>query len=154
MITIRPDKNPTRITTLNRELQNWHAELKPDFFKKFDFEKIYPSIEKMLAKDTTHAFIAYEDNLPIGYVLFMEQILEETAFHYALRSVLIDQMGVLPAFQRRGIGLELMTSVERFARRRGFDYLELTVWAVNANAQRFYERCGFEQRLHYMQKKL
>ena len=154
MIAIRQEKDPNLITALNHELQDHHAELLPHIFKRFDFDKIYPSIQKMLSKNTTYAFVAYDEKLPVGYVLCLEQELTENGFHYPHKSILVDQMGVLSEYQQQGVGKKLMDAVEEFAKDKGIDSLELTVWAVNERAKGFYDVCGFEPRIHHLQKKL
>ena len=57
--------------------------------------------------------------------------------------LLVRGLGVAPAFQRRGIGRELLRAAAEEARRRGARRLTLRVLSTNAGARALYEACGF-----------
>ena len=52
-------------------------------------------------------------------------------------------IGVLPGFRGRGIGKRLATEALRRAQEKGFERVELGVFASNVVAQALYERLGF-----------
>jgi RimJ/RimL family protein N-acetyltransferase len=52
-------------------------------------------------------------------------------------------MAVLSDFHGRGVGSQLLDSLERWARATGPKRIELTVMAHNHRAIRLYERAGF-----------
>jgi len=52
---------------------------------------------------------------------------------------------VLKESHRKGIGLELLSSFERWAVQKQFHRLELTVIDANINAKSLYKRAGFEE---------
>ena len=52
-------------------------------------------------------------------------------------------IGVLPGFRGRGIGKRLATEALRLAREKGFERVELGVFASNVAARALYERLGF-----------
>jgi ribosomal protein S18 acetylase RimI-like enzyme len=54
------------------------------------------------------------------------------------------QICVLPGYQGHGIGRALMEASIQALRRRGFDWLSLTVTSENASAVRLYEHLGFK----------
>lgn len=54
-------------------------------------------------------------------------------------------IGVLRGYWNKGIGGELMQSLEVWAKGKNLHRLELTVMAHNAQAVALYEKCGFEQ---------
>lgn len=63
---------------------------------------------------------------------------------YGPKDAYIQTIAVAPSAQRRGIGTALLVRLLDEAQRRGAAYVDLEVRADNANAQRLYERHGFE----------
>jgi ribosomal protein S18 acetylase RimI-like enzyme len=54
----------------------------------------------------------------------------------------LQNIALIPDFQSKGIGGELVAELQARARVRGIP-LELAVFRTNISAQRFYARCGF-----------
>jgi ribosomal protein S18 acetylase RimI-like enzyme len=52
-------------------------------------------------------------------------------------------MGLLPAYRGRGLGRRLLTAAVDAGRKRGFERIELEVFASNTAAIRLYESAGF-----------
>ena len=52
-------------------------------------------------------------------------------------------MGVLPPYRGRGVGARLLAATLAAARERGFERVELSVYAHNTAAQALYRRAGF-----------
>ncbi len=62
-----------------------------------------------------------------------------------LRGAYIRFLGILPAFQRRGLGDVVMRWIDAEARKQSERNLWVIASKINTNAIRFYERHGFEQ---------
>lgn len=60
-----------------------------------------------------------------------------------LRGPYIQFLGILPAFQRQGIGASILAWAEREARSGGERNLWIAASEINAGAIRFYERHGY-----------
>jgi len=58
-------------------------------------------------------------------------------------SAVVDDVVVLPAWRRRGIGTLLLRAAETWAHARGAAWLELVVYDFNAEARAFYEARGY-----------
>lgn len=56
----------------------------------------------------------------------------------------IDDIGIDPAFRRKGAGRALMEAAEQWAKAQHMQGLALEAQDINLHAARFYERCGFE----------
>jgi GNAT superfamily N-acetyltransferase len=56
---------------------------------------------------------------------------------------LLDELYVVPAQRRRGIGLALLNAAEAASRQRGAELLEINVDGEDEAARRFYERHGY-----------
>jgi len=77
------------------------------------------------------SLLAYQDDLPVGFVVCAEGW--------------IVQVGVLPEWRKRGIGLTLMIEVLKRFRAASGDHVLLDVNVNNPSASRLYERLGFER---------
>lgn len=62
-----------------------------------------------------------------------------------LRGPYLQTIGLLPAFQRQGLGRLVLTWFEQFARERGDRNLWIVVSDFNSDAARLYERFGFRR---------
>ncbi|MEI6432915.1 MAG: GNAT family N-acetyltransferase [bacterium] len=58
----------------------------------------------------------------------------------------LKRMYVRPAFRGNGIAFALLSHLEEFAGSRGIPYLRLETGIYQAEALRFYEKCGYEYR--------
>lgn len=83
--------------------------------------------------------VAHENDMVVGMVNLLYT--ESTAL--GTRVALLDDMVVLPASRRKGIGTMLLQSAFQKARVEGCRRITLLTEAKNADAQRFYKRHGF-----------
>ena len=81
-----------------------------------------------------------------GYALVRVHRRDADAFRDASVVVELDQLGVLPAAQGRGLGRALTAAVLDLATVVGASDVRLTVWTVNQRAIRLYERMGLTAR--------
>jgi GNAT superfamily N-acetyltransferase len=115
------------------------------------YERLLPQVEASVARLGRHGFgrrryfealIARQDRQAVGFALYY--------FTYstflARPTLYLEDLFVLPAERRRGIGLALLRAVARVAAQRGCGRMEWTVLDWNRPAIRFYRRLG--ARLH------
>ena len=62
------------------------------------------------------------------------------------KSCYVDFLGVLPAFQGKGIGTKLLDEADEFARSENFNLLSLSVIGRNTEAIKLYEKLGFRKK--------
>ena len=93
------------------------------------------------------AWLAEQDGTAVGYVLTTLHERAETVFHKPRRIVEVDQIGVLPDHQRRGIGRALLNRVLEDARATGVEEVVLRSWAFNESAHEAFRRWGFTPRV-------
>lgn len=91
-------------------------------------------------KDSTFLFAYYENNLA-GYIKFNESP-NQTEINDA-KSLEVERLYVLKAYQDKGIGRYLMELAINTAKERNKEYIWLGVWERNFKAQRFYGRYNF-----------
>jgi ribosomal protein S18 acetylase RimI-like enzyme len=96
---------------------------------------------ELLDEDNTNAFLLSVDGERVGYVL-----LREGDHPTRTRSTYIDivDLYVEPEYRDEGHGSDALDAVDRIARDRGVDYVEVSCEWANEGARRFYEDNGFE----------
>jgi GNAT superfamily N-acetyltransferase len=97
-------------------------------------------LERILANPRAGTIlVAYDNEAVVGMVNVL--FTESTAL--GARVALLEDMVVLPASRRKGIGTMLLQSAFQAARAEGCRRITLLTDAGNAAAQRFYRRHGF-----------
>ena len=56
----------------------------------------------------------------------------------------IYDLGFLPEYQKQGVGTEILSHIEREARKRGATLIRSGAGSVNIASQKLHEKCGFE----------
>jgi ribosomal protein S18 acetylase RimI-like enzyme len=152
-ITIVELKDANIITILNETVQNLHYEKYPEYFKAYDYQAIRKAIEELLTQDNWYSYVAYDDNKPIGYILFYVKEYKENPFRYSYKGIHIDQLSVIKEYQNKGIGSLLMKKAEDKGKENNASQIELTYWENNTEAKEFYEKKGFEEGIHFIIKR-
>lgn len=92
---------------------------------------------------------SFRSAFALGHTVFFGATVGHTLAGYVGMQLLYDEgsitnIGVLPAFRRRGIGEELMRKMIEYAQQNGAARILLEVRESNLAAQRLYARLGFE----------
>jgi GNAT superfamily N-acetyltransferase len=128
------------------DVQNLHAELHPDVFKRPQREDFAVSFfDNMLADSTITVFIAEEAGQALGYILCKLIEREEGPFTYARRYLLVDQISVRPSARRHGLGAALIEQVVALGKELNLRQIQLDSWDFNVSAHQFFEHNGFEK---------
>ena len=90
------------------------------------------------------AFIAMENEKPLGYLLLFIINFKENPFQYSRNYILLDQIVVLKSHQLKGIAKQLMETTFSFARANKMESIELNHWTKNNAAKAFFNKLGFE----------
>lgn len=142
----RASQDDARIlSSLNVDVQHKHAEAMPRLFK-FPLQREFALdfMRQQLSQPDNYFFIARLDGEDIGYVFARLIERPENPFMKAWRTLLIDQISVAPAHQKKGCGRLLMEHIGNLAREKGVNFVILDTWAFNLGAQAFFSRVGFE----------
>ena len=132
------------LARLNQHVHELHVENLPHFFKSPTFEEAEVAFKETLGKNNSRAFIAYDGDVAIGYVLVFISERPEDASNHSRRWLYIGQISVEPDWQHRGVGRELMNVALQYARENGIDTVELDTWSFNDSAQAFFKSLGFQ----------
>lgn len=99
------------------------------------------SIREQIADPLTSFFIAYRDNLAVGYAKLIDSSREPCVV--GTDTIELKRLYILERVWRQGIGEALLNYCVDEARRLGKDSIWLGVWQMNGRARPFYEKHGF-----------
>jgi diamine N-acetyltransferase len=152
-ISFRLETDPEVVTKLVEPVQNLHAEKHPDIFIKYDYDRMLPWYRKMMKQEDVFVVIALSEDKAIGYVLMIHHTVNEEDNPFQVpgyNAILIDQMCIIPEYQRQGNGSKLMDFALDFCKKKEVQRVQLKVWTDNEEAKIFYRKRGFtcKQELH------
>ncbi len=142
------------IASIVEEVQNLHADLFPNVYKRFDYYEIEKVMVQMLSKEQCRLFIAQINEMTVGYIIIMIKEIPENAFHYSTRILHIDQLAVAEEYKKKGVGAVLIDKVEKVAQELNIFQLELEHLENNLIAKRFFFGKGFLPYRSKLMKKL
>ena len=97
---------------------------------------------KKLSEDVNHHYIyVYEDEELQNVVGFVHAEVYESLYSYAGLNIL--GLAVLPEFQGKGIGKELMHHLEVNAKNDSIEFIRLNSADYRGDAHKFYENIGY-----------
>jgi GNAT superfamily N-acetyltransferase len=124
-----------------------HVSRAPDLFIEPTDAEMQEVCRALLMEGNARAFIAYADDVPIGYVLALIQERQPSLLSRARRWLYVDQISVEPQWERRGVGQQLVQRVIDLGRSLGIGELITDVWAFNGGAKAFFNACGFRSQI-------
>jgi len=104
----------------------------------FDHPVDLEATRRFLEDESSHLLIAYVDGQPAGFVSGTEL----THPDHSQPELFLNELGVLPAYQGRGIGRALVQRLWELARRRGCRGMWVLTDDGNVAAQRLYAATG------------
>ena len=138
------------LAVLNGQVQALHVQAEPNRYRPTVAADIEGQFRELVARSDIEILMAIVGDEAVGYAVM--QIVRHTGHLYILPHgyVLVDQLGVAPSSQRRGVGRALMNAVHERATELGIDRIELDVRAHNRAAISFYEGLGYGLVAHRM----
>lgn len=100
-------------------------------------------VSQLLADDEVALLVAEEKGELVGLVHVLKRKSRPIPLLVRRRFAVIDTLVVAEKCRRRGVGRALMGAAHQWARWRGLDRVELTVWEFNRAAVAFYESLGY-----------
>ena len=152
-----------RILDLLSQVNDVHAEGRPDFFIKGKRKYNEEDLLKIINDDTTPVFVYVGTRLVTsesetqqamselrtqqatsvqGYAFCVIQDLSQCDNLRPDKSLYIDDICVDENYRRHGVGKKLYEHVVQFAKEEKCFNITLNVWAKNPSAQAFYESMG------------
>ena len=144
-MTIRKaeQKDIPQIEKLLFQVNNVHAEGRPDLFKKDCKKYTSEELEAILQEDSRPIFTALDGDDLLGYAFCILQKTEGNNMQ-SIQTLYIDDLCVDEEKRGRHIGKQLYDYVLQYARKIGCYNVTLNVWECNEAARRFYDSCGLK----------
>ncbi|MGN1371473.1 MAG: GNAT family N-acetyltransferase [Candidatus Coprovivens sp.] len=131
-----------------QEVHDHHLNGTINTFKDIDpFTK--EELLESLKDKNTFILIAKEKEIE-GFIL--ATIIEKEGRHTKLKKTLhINTIGTKKDSQNKGIGTLLINEIKKIAKENKCDNINLSVWAFNDNAIKFYKHIGFNNKIINME---
>ena len=134
-----------RILELLSQVNDVHAEGRPDFFIKGKRKYNEEDLLKIINDDTTPVFVyvgTRQATSVQGYAFCVIQDLSQCDNLRPDKSLYIDDICVDENYRRHGVGKKLFEHVVQFAKEEKCFNISLNVWDKNPEAKAFYENMG------------
>jgi GNAT superfamily N-acetyltransferase len=134
------------------EVDRLHRETRPDVFRKPDGPvRSRERIAHLVDGSDAAILVAERDGMLSGLAVVLEIAGASHPLRVDRRVVEIGTIVVRADARRQGIGRSLMAASLQWAKVRGADHVEISVYAFNEDALRMYEAAGFTM-LHHRLK--
>ncbi len=144
-----------RIMELRWELAEIHHKKRPDLFRAPKKMGYFFRMRKLLLEETPQMLVAVNrENKIVGYLWYSSVIYDNHEVMKDMRILHIEDIYVEKSARRCHVGERLCQWIRTYGQERQYDLLTLDVWAVNQEAIRFYEACGFSPQIIRMEHKI
>lgn len=130
------------VLRLLRQVCMVHHAGRPDLFRAGGAKYDEAALREIFRDDARPVFVYDEGGEALGYAFCVHQQYVGHPVMTDVRTLYIDDLCVDEACRGRGVGQALYRHVLEYARASGCYNVTLNVWARNAAALRFYEKCG------------
>ncbi|MBN2794290.1 MAG: GNAT family N-acetyltransferase [Clostridia bacterium] len=144
MIKILRTMDAGLLGILNHDVQEIHHEIEPGIFKAHSKEAMDALFQEYLKDENMSAYIAYDDEMPVGYILLEIKHSKETFFKYSYKALVIDQICIEAAYKGKGFGKALVDLAKDIAREENIKRIEMNYWTENKASGEFFRSQGFE----------
>ena len=132
------------VNELFREGDQMYFERHPEFFEPvMEPPRDHDWLNSVLASDEERLLLAELDGKLVGLVHGILISVERRGLRRRKRGH-IDTIIVTEHHRNRGIGTQLMDSIEDWFSQNGVTQADLGVWVFNSDAMRLYKRLGYE----------
>ena len=140
----RPSDIP-RLFELLRQVNNVHADGRPDLFKHDRAKYSASELETLVTDNGKPIFVSVDDTgLVLGYAFCRFEVEKGDGNLVPGKDLYIDDICFDEKFRGKGLAKELFAWVEDFARREGCRRITLHVWECNPIAAAFYAGRGMK----------
>ncbi len=154
LVIVRPATiwDISAVVDLFWELDTGAIASQPEHFQRGERSVEY--LSGIINGEKSDFLVADEGGEIVGFSLLYEKEVKGLSLLVPCRYAYIQDFVVKGSCRNRGIGSQLMTESKSWAKRRGLDYLRLSVLPDNVDAQRFYRRHGLCEQMISMECKL
>ena len=135
------------------EVEHHHVRLEPDVFQPITRYDKALYLDYLQNPDSC-IWIAEEDERVMGVIIAKVHQRAQIPMYKANQFVVVEEICVSESFRGRGIGKQLMKTVEDWAGEQGVEQVQLSVWTKNIDAVNFYDALGYAPFLIRMRKNI
>ncbi|MGL5594651.1 MAG: GNAT family N-acetyltransferase [Cetobacterium sp.] len=147
-------ENYQEIDRILVEIHNYHYEKFPSHFKKISLFFSFDKFQAILNEENIEMIIGEENNKITGICLVRIIQIEETGLVHSRKSILIENLGVIEEYRKRGIASKLLDEVDKIAKQKNINHIQLQVWGFNERAIKLYKKNKYKNRTLVLQKNL
>ncbi len=142
------------VNRIRLQVNDLHVSGRPDIFRAGFCDELKNHVYEKLDAEDSDVIVALEDQKIVGFASVEYIKRPESAYCLARSVYRVEEFGVDVHHRRKGIGRKLIAWIGEDARQKGFDRVDLDMWAFNESALKFYEAIGFSTYRRYMEWKL
>lgn len=148
-------KDIPKILDLLLQVNNVHAEGRPDLFIPDKTKYTEEELESILCDPTTPVFVGVDERDEVlGYAFcLIKRVIGQNNLVDNIE-LYIDDICLDEPLRGQGLAKELYDEVLHYARKNAFDRVTLHVWECNPSAKRFYEKCGMKPYFYAMEAEI
>ncbi|MBO4902694.1 MAG: GNAT family N-acetyltransferase [Lachnospiraceae bacterium] len=132
------------ILKLLTQVNQVHADLRPDLFKGGGNKYTKEEILEILNKPDERVYVASEEGHVAGYAICMIKDVEDNTSRRGFRYFFLDDLCVDEDRRGQRVGALLFSHVKQEAKSLGAYEVVLHVWNGNGPAEAFYEKMGMK----------
>lgn len=141
------------VMALHVQVQDLHAELRPDRFRPADAEALRAALVQVLDEGNL-LLVARQQVAAVGYAVVSVRERPGNAYARARSVLYVEQICVDAGHRSHGVGRALIEAARDEARQRGIRHLELDMWTANEPARRAFAALGFRTFNEHMEMDL
>lgn len=146
-MTIRTaySKDIKELQQLYYELEKDAVRFQPEHFVLGDRDEKF--FEAIFQSDNQDILVAEQDNRVIGFahVIILEQ--KRVPCLKPEKVVYLQDLDVAENLRSQGIGSQLIEACKNYGKERGADFMRTQVFPQNVRGMKFYEKCGFSEKM-------
>ena len=135
-----------RIEPLLLEVEHHHARLEPEIFQAIDGYDC-EHFNDLVANEYEVLFYAEINHEVAGVLIAVEREFPPLPLFVGGKFVVVEELSVTERFRRKGVAKALMAAAEEWARSRGVQHMQLSVWEKNTVAIALYESLDYKPKL-------
>lgn len=143
-----------RVNDLRRQVNEIHAENRPDVFKSGFGQELRNLAYTLLNGENSDILVVERNGIICGMACVNYVRRPETLYAMPRNFYQVQEIAVDEKFKRQGVGRELFEYMKKNALERGLNKIELDVWSFNESAIEFYEAMGFRETRIWMEYEL
>ena len=155
-MTIRfaEEKDLEQVNVIRRQVNTLHVNGKPKVFRPGFSEELKNYVYTAFRDPLKKVVVCEKDGRVCAFAVLLHTVKPESVHRLEMRFLEINELGVDETCRRQGIGRALIDFIRDYAKKQGYDRMELNMWEFNEGALKFYEAVGFSTYRRYLEMQI